>query len=142
VFSGSLRVYTCPATNASGRQLIVTWSVAVLVTVPDVPVIVNGKVPTEAAGLAEIVSVELPPPAATEVGESVAVILDGTPETLRATEVEFPATVTVAGLLDLRLTVIEAGDTDTAKVLAGAFTVTVKVTECERPPAVPVTMTL
>jgi len=113
-----------------------------LVTVPDVPVIVNGKVPTEAAGLAEIVRVELPPPAATEVGEKAVVTLDGIPEALSATEAEFPATVTVTELLDLRLTVIGLGDGVIVKLLATGFTVTANEVVCVRVASVPLTVSV
>jgi hypothetical protein len=121
-------------------QLTVNVSVALPVALPAVPVIVNGNVPAEAAGFAESVSVALPPPAATEVGENVAVTLEGNPEMLSAAELEFPATVTVTVVLDLRLREIEEGDTDTVRLLAAAFTVTVKVVLWFRLPSLPFTM--
>ena len=120
--------------------MTVTLSGLEAVAPPDVAVIVKVNDPPEAAGFAETVSVELPPPAATEVGENVAVILDGTPETLSDAELELPDTVTVAVLLDLRLTIIEEGDTVTARLLAAGGTVTAKVVLWFRVPSPPFTV--
>ena len=66
----------------------------------------------------------------TGLGEKLAVTLEGTPETLRVTELLAPTavTLTVAFLLDLRLTVIDVGETEIPKS-AGAVTFSETVVE-------------
>ena len=90
-----------------------------------------------AVGFAVMVSVEVPV-AVTGFDEKLAVTLEGTPEILRVTELLAPTavTVTVALLLDLRVTEIDVG----AEIVKSAGTVTINETEVVwvMPPPMPV----
>jgi hypothetical protein len=125
------------------RQLTVRFSGTEWLEVPLLPVIVSGYVPRVAPGFAEMVRVEVPL-AVAAFGENVALTPEGRLEMLSVTELLAPeaVNVTVKELLDLRLTEIEEGGAEILKSPADAFTVTDSVTECDKLPAVPVTITL